>query len=810
MSNFFSNSTHMSTPKILLTLFFLTLFSQINGQNLRLPAYPLITHDPYFSIWSFTDKLYNEPTKHWTGANNPLEGVIYVDGKPYSFLGKETVPPQVIVPTAAHTILNAKYTFEKPNDDWFQQNFNAKDWKDGRLPFSTQVNNESAGKTLWNTKEIWLRRDFDLKEVDYENLQLFIQYDDDVDVYLNGILAYSCSPCYVGEYIARDISAQAKKALKKGKNVMAVHCKNPLGGGFIDAGIINQPSVKNPIASANQKNVKVSATQTIYDFTAGNIDINLTFTSPLLLDDLEALSRPASYITFKVKANDSKAHDVKISFTASGLIAVNTADQSVVSSKETSTTLNMVKIGSKDQKILGKKGDNVKIDWGNLFLVSPKASGIELTNNANSLVANIAFNKVSSAEIEKHIILAYDDIYSVQYFNENLKAWWKRDDKMTTEKMLNEVEKNYSEIIKKCKAFDLKLYADAKQAGGEEYAKICEAAYRQAIAAHKVVAKKDGTLLFFSKENFSNGSIGTVDVTYPSAPLFLYYNPELLKGMMEFIFEYSENGKWSKPFAAHDLGTYPIANGQTYPEDMPVEECGNMLILTAAIAKAEGNANYAKKHWKVLTTWAEYLKKEGFDPANQLCTDDFAGHLAHNTNLSLKAIVGLAGYGKLAEMLGEKKIADEYLSLAKNLALKWKEMANAGDHYGLTFDNKETWSQKYNLVWDKLLELNIFSNDVAEKEVKYYLTKQQQYGLPLDSRKTYTKSDWIIWTATLANNQKDFESFIKPIYKYVNETGSRVPICDWHETVDGKQVGFQARSVVGGYFIKMLEKKFIK
>jgi hypothetical protein len=654
--------------------------NQVSAQQRKAPAYPLITHNPYFSIWSDSDTLSAAVTKHWTGTDQPLLGLINVDGKIYRFLGKD-------------------------------------------------------------------RRH---------------------------------------DPAARQIPAE-------------------------------------------QKDVKVKATQTIYDFACGGIDLTLTFTSPLLLYDLDLLETPISYITFNAKSNDGNDHAVSIFFNASTNIAVDKSSQKVSAKQILNEKLSILKAGTIEQPVLKKKGDNLRIDWGYMYVAAPKnenpkqfissydmavgAFGLKNTtttvrqDTALALNTVISFGKVGREAVSKFIEIGYDDIYSIQYFGTNLRPSWNRYGQKSFVNELNKGAADYSSVMKKCELFNDSLDNDAVKSGGRHYADLCNLAYRQSIAAHQLVYSPQGEILWLSKENFSNGSINTVDVTYPSAPLYLLYNPSLLQGMLNGIFYYSESGKFKKSFAAHDLGTYPLANGQTYEEDMPVEESGNMIILTSAIARAQGNADYGRLHWKTLSAWVNYLVNEGFDPKTQLCTDDFAGHLARNANLSIKAIVGIACYAQLAEDLGNHDTAVKYRNIAETMAGKWMQLAEDSGHYSLTFENKGSWSQKYNLVWDKVLGLKLFPQPVYDKEIKYYLSKQEKYGLPLDSRKTYTKSDWILWTATLAGNRDDFNKLVEPVYNYALETPSRVPLSDWHETTDGKQVGFQARSVVGGYFMKMLYDK---
>jgi hypothetical protein len=803
----------------------------VTAQANKAPAYPLITQDPYFSLWSFSDKLNESVTRHWTGKEQSLQGIITVDGKQYGFLGMASTPADNLLPTGAEKPFECKYTETNPGNDWMKEQYNDAAWQTGKAPFGLGWDNDAA--TPWLSKSIWIRREFDLteeqlKSINAHALNLELRHDDDVEVFINGTPAYSCTGCYVSSIKEYPLNKLLKSKLKKGKNIIAAHCINPAGNAWLDLGLSRKLPLQGMLA-ASQQSVVLTATQTTYRFICGGINLELNFMSPLLATDLNLLSRPVSYISFSIKSIDQKQHKVDLQMNTSLDFSRNKKSQRMETTYKYYQDIRYAQMGTREQPVLQSKGDDIRIDWGYFYLaasmqntkgfadfaivpvadttVKQSAGNAPLPDTAPSIHFSkglVTANKSAGGTI----LLAYDDINAVQYFNQNLQAWWKLDG-TTIEQAMEKASTDYAVIKKRCEDFDKQMFDDARRAGGMEYAKLCVMAYRQSIAAHKLVKSPQGDILFLSKENFSNGSINTVDVTYPSAPLYLLYNPDLLKGMLNGIYYFSESGKWSKPFPAHDLGTYPIANGQTYPEDMPVEEAGNMIILTAAICRAENKPDYALKHWNTLSQWVAFLVKDGFDPSNQLCTDDFAGHLSRNVNLSMKAIVGIASYAQMAKNAGNTAEASKYSTIARDYAKRWQEMAADGDHYALTFDKKSgSWSQKYNLVWDKLLQLNLFPQVVYDKEIKFYLSKQNKYGLPLDNRKSYTKSDWIIWTATLANTKTNFEALVKPVYLYATQTPTRVPLSDWHETKDAKQVGFQARSVVGGYFIKMLENKW--
>ena len=580
--------------------------------------------------------------------------------------------------------------------------------------------------------------------------------------------------------------------------------EKPLEGFLRVDGITYQwmGSNKGQATIAQQKSVSVLATNSYYTFICGPMELDVVFTAPMLIDDYDLLSAPVNYISYQVRSTDGKQHDVTLTVTASPLLAVAESNQLTRSEAGCQQGVSYVRTGTVEQPILAKKGDGISIDWGYLYL--PAVNG-EVGIQGETLCYSHNLGHTSHAA--SFMMVGYDEVQDIEYMFKRYKAYWTHDGTVSIFQLFRRMQFQYASLMQRCRDLDRRIYDDAFHVGGAHYAEMLSGVYRHVIAAHKLFQDDEGNLLFFSKENNSNGCVNTVDLTYPEAPLFLCYNPELQKAMMTSIFDYSYSGRWTKPFAAHDLGTYPIANGQVYGADMPIEEAGNMLILAAELCRQDGQTAYVDKYWDIITTWADYLVEHGQDPAEQLCTDDFAGHWAHNANLAVKAIMGIVAYAEMARIKGLTEQASQYLLRAQSMARVWEKQALDGDHYRLAFDRPGTWSQKYNMVWDKLWNTHIFSDQVMKREMSYYLKKQHTYGLPLDCRKDYTKNDWILWTAAMASDQQTFLRLMEPVYQYMNETDSRVPTSDWYDTKTARMVGFKARSVVGGFWMRVLMEK---
>ncbi len=595
----------------------------------------------------------------------------------------------------------------------------------------------------------------------------------------------------------------------------------------IDGTLYRFMGADESVPAMEQTDRDFDAFSTTYKFKAAGVELIATFTSPILPNDLELLTRPVSYLEVSVKGIDGKVHNVKVTVKVCEDICLNEKGQYPVVCETLSVDGCMTaKMGSSVQNVLGRAGDNVRIDWGYFYLTGDTASTVSFEKVGEDNYACLQ-SDVLKANKPFLVTFAYDDVYSINYYGTFLRSYWNRDGK-TIDQAIAEARADYKKTAKRCREFSDKLYADATKAGGEKYAELLLLATRQTLAAHKLAVDTNGDLIYISKECFSNGCAATVDVTYPSIPIFLLYNPELIKGMLRPIYRYADSGDWKYEFAPHDAGRFPIITGQIYNtekptytgterEQMPVEECGNMLIIEAAIAVATKDTSFAKEHMHYLERWVQYLIENGEDPGEQLCTDDFAGRLSHNCNLTLKAIMGVTCMGMLYKMMGKKREGEKYIRTARKFALSWAERAANGDgSYRLTFDTPGSYSMKYNIVWDKLFGTNVMPKSVLASEFASYKKRMHPYGMPLDSRKPYTKSDWIVWTGTLAEEKEDFEDFVAPLWLAYHLTPSRVPMADWYWTVTSmhalywsvinqKEISFRNRTVQGGLFMKLLD-----
>ena len=820
--------------------------------DLRLPSVPLFTNNPYFSLWSPFDHLNDGTTRHWSDAEKAMDGLLRVDGSTYRFMGEDRkIILKAIAPMAsAEKGWKARVSHSPQSDErWAAATFDDRKWAVEEAAWGT-IGEYPHCRNRWDQEnsDIYLRRRVTLSADDLKkDLYLQFSHDDAFEVFLNGRLIINTGETWVqGEQ--HRLTAEEKALLKRGENIIAAHCHNNRGGAYADFGLFENVWTPNAdIQNATQKSIDVLATSTYYTFGCGPVDLDLVFTAPMLIDDLEQLSTPVNYLSYQVRSTDGKKHDVQFYFATSPQLVVNEMDQPTRSEIITVDHTRYLKAGSTAQPVLGRSGDLITIDWGYLYI--PEINGkvsiadvseMERTFTGSGKLAPWSGTPVESTDrasmpvlaflrdlgrvdiASNFMLIGYDEVKSIRYMDFDYKGYWARNGK-TVFQAFGQMRDQYRQVMDRSKHQDKVIYDDALKAGNKHYAELLSGCYRHVMAAHQLFEDNKGNLLFFSKENNSNGCVNTVDLTYPESPLFLCYNPDLQKAMIRSVLDYcKDTRRWGfADFAAHDLGTYPHANGQVYaitkPDEkggfggnMPIEESGNMLILIAEIARIEGNTRWIDNtDLELLHRWTDYLTANGQDPQTQLCTDDFAGHWGHNANLAVKAIMGVAAYAEILRISGAGEQSwKPYAEKARQMAKQWEADAEDGDHYRLAFDRPGTWSIKYNLVWDKLWGTHLFSNQVMQKEIDHYLKQQNEFGLPLDCRKAYSKTDWIMWAAAMAPDTETFLQLADRVYHYADKTPTRWPLSDWFWTDDqGAAVAFRARSVVGGHWMKVLMDK---
>ncbi|KAI8628111.1 DUF1793-domain-containing protein [Xylariaceae sp. FL1651] len=344
----------------------------------------------------------------------------------------------------------------------------------------------------------------------------------------------------------------------------------------------------------------------------------------------------------------------------------------------------------------------------------------------------------------------------------------------------------------------------------QSYYSIVALSARQIMGAYVITGHPNASSpdpLMFQKEISSNGNVNTVDVLYPAVPFFLYANPNLLRYTLQPLYEFQEGKFYPNDYCIHDLGThFPNATGHIDGTDeyVPVEESANFILMSYAYYKFTADSSWLTSHYNLLKQFTQYLINFSLIPESQLSTDDFAGKLQNQTNLAIKGIVGLQAMSLIASLANSTVDAAQFSSIAISYYNQWENYAidPSHKHTTLAYQWRSSWGLLYNVYFDKLLNMGLVTEATYTMQSYWYSEVSQVYGVPLDSRHHYTKSDWQIWTAATCHAGTR-RLFVNSLAYWLNETITDGPFTDLYEcTGYGAYPGtsFKARPVVGGHF----------
>ncbi|KAH7101372.1 DUF1793-domain-containing protein [Auriculariales sp. MPI-PUGE-AT-0066] len=589
------------------------------------------------------------------------------------------------------------------------------------------------------------------------------------------------------------------------------------------------------VERAVQTSFRLTSARSIFTFTAGPVNLTVTFLSVVSPQDLLRHSIPFSYLYVDVKSRDGAAHNVQVynEISAEWAGTDNNADvdwnTTVTNSAVTHSVGLRYQAPFEETKELIRAG-TVHITTKNIAdsVVRPQfATTGQLSNTRDSrqprpisdqwpvFAFAVDLGNLTETAATKPALFAIGHTRdaTIQYIvkggalTERAPYWRTRFNNV--QDMISFYLSDWQNAVGVAHTLDSRVQTEAG-AISKDYQTLVLLSLRQAFAAMEptVGYNSDGSInkddvLVFMKEISSNGNMNTADVIYPAWPILLWMSPEYGRHLLEPLLQYQASGLYPNKWALHDMGAhYPraIAHNDGGDEAMPVEESGNMLIMLLSYAQATGDVSQLKQYYDLMDQWTQYLITDSLIPAEQLSTDDFAGHLVNQTNLAIKGIIGIKAMSMIAELVGDGSRASNYSNIAAGYVQQFQTLATSkdGTHLTLNYNNDETWGTAYNLYADKLIGANIFPQSIYDMQTAWYKPKVQTYGLILDTRNTWAKTDWATWVAAISDDDLK-HTLIKSIVNYAANGRNNAPFGDLYYVPEGKQNGFRARPVAGGH-----------
>ena len=588
--------------------------------------------------------------------------------------------------------------------------------------------------------------------------------------------------------------------------------------------------------SATLIDAEFTATHTYFELSAGNASILLDFFSPVTPKDLVRQSLPFSYLTVSAtgSSNVQVYTDIDESWTAQS--------GNTLSNFTTSSGTLIYELSVEGAKPFDTNGDRAL--WGTVVLAAGNSNGTEV-QAGNGVYQDLRSEFISSGSLaggnssyavgdvvalaqnitstsNATFVLGYVRTPAINFLGKSQAHYYMSQYKNTLTAVQAFIN-DYPNAVAESQALDTEIASAALSTAGSNYSDIVTLSVRQSYGASDVVIPADSldtnSTFVFLKEISSDGDANTVDVIFPTFPIWYTMSPDWIQFTLEPLLQYLQSGKWTLPFFVHDLGFYPNALGFANSNDdekQPVEECGNALILAYAYASATGDVSWVSQYTGVLQKYAaDYLIKSGLNQKAQLSSDDGAGPAANQTNLAIKAAVGLNAFG---QMTGMTNYSEAGLSIANQIYND--SLATDADkthfqfQYGSTSNTSHynnTWITTYNLFPDALFNLSTFPQAAFDMQSDWYPTRfaisANTNGIPLYLGLDWQKTDWVHFAAAVASDATR-DLFINSVWAFVSEnsTDNQVPFSDkWFIKSQGKDVGgayfdFKARPVVGGHF----------